>query len=261
MENTKLNSRSFRRYNWLPDAVDARDFLYSLKVTAPKKLPPQVDLRSKCSPVFDQGQIGSCTANALAGAFEFLEKEGIDRLTPSRFSHASRLFIYYNERSLEGTVDQDAGAQLRDGIKSLAKMGVCKEATWKYEQTLVFKKPSDQAYTEAQSHTISQYLKISNLDELKDSLANGFPVAFGFTVYESFESPEVAQTGIMPIPSPQERALGGHAVLAVGYDDTKKALWVRNSWGPEWGQGGYFLMPYAIITDLKLAQDFWAIHQ
>ncbi len=259
------------RYNWKPDLPDQRDFLFSERVSAPTTLPSTVDLRSQCSPVFDQGQIGSCTGNALAGAIEFLELKELkakgpastdpEVFTKGKFAHASRLFIYYNERLIEGTTGQDAGAQLRDGVKCLVQYGVCRESTWKYGSPDLLKKPSAKAYDEAKPHSISTYLRIQTLDEMKQCLATGFPFAFGFTVYESFESQAVATSGVMPMPEPSERVLGGHAVLAVGYDDASERLIVRNSWGAKWGQKGYFTMPYAYATAKKLAQDFWTIRK
>lgn len=256
-----------RKYNWIPDLPDQRDQLFSEKVTAPPEIPASIDLRHECSPVFNQGQIGSCTGNALAGALEFLEKKELKKssakkgqvFTPGKFTHVSRLFIYYNERLIEGTTDQDAGAQLRDGVKALVQYGACRETTWKYSATQLLKKPSAKAYQEAKDHEISTYLRLQSLEEMKQCLASGFPFAFGFTVYESFESATVAKTGVMPMPKPSERTLGGHAVLAVGYDDEKEVLIVRNSWGTQWGMAGYFFMPYAYFEKKSLAQDFWTL--
>lgn len=262
-----------RRYNWIPDLPDHRDRKFIETVVAPVQLPNKVDLRAQCSPIVNQGQIGSCTGNALAGAFEFLEMRDLAQAVRqprsvkdpesfgAQFASLSRLFIYYNERALEGTVKSDGGAQLRDGIKVLANNGVCRESVWKYQSSLVLKKPTVAAYKEALAHKITSYLSIANLQELQQSLALGFPVAFGFAVFESFESPEVARTGRMPLPAAGETQLGGHAVLAVGYDDEASCLIVRNSWGAEWGDKGYFYMPYDYIVQLKLALDFWTIRK
>ena len=264
--------RMRHRYNWHPDLPDQRDLLYSERIPAPAKLPTAVDLRSQCSPVFDQGQIGSCTGNALAGNLEFLELKELgagdgtgasnpEVYTRGKFAHVSRLFIYYNEREIEGTTGQDAGAQIRDGVKSLVKFGACREATWKYGPSQVLKEPSTKAYDEGAAHRISQYLRILSLSEMKQCLASGFPFVLGFTVYESFESPTVAKTGVMPMPEPGEKVLGGHAVMAVGYNDASSTLIVRNSWGTGWGQKGYFEMPYEYADAKKLAQDFWTVRR
>ena len=262
-----------RRYNWLPDLPDQRDYMFSLQIPEklPKRLPSQKDLRDQCSTIFDQGKIGSCTGNALAGAIEFLEllqlNDSIDDVgqseifSPQNFEPVSRLFIYYNERFLEGHVKQDAGATLRDGIKALVQWGVCPESAWNYEISNLYAKPSARCYKEAKSHSISNYFRLETLTDMRQCLANGFPFTLGFMVYESFESPQIAKTGIMPMPSLQERAVGGHAVLVVGYNDRSKHLIVRNSWGKKWGQDGYFMMPYAYVENPRLAQDFWTVRQ
>jgi C1A family cysteine protease len=167
----------------VPDLPDHRDFAFAKVSKAPKKLPPSVDLRAGCSPVEDQGQLGSCTGNALAGAVEFLElKNG------KTFEDASRLFIYYNERVIEHTVTQDAGAMIRDGIKTLAKQGVCSETSWPYVISKFAKKPGTSCYTQARRHCITAYARISTLDDMRSCLAEGFPFVFGFTVYARFES-------------------------------------------------------------------------
>jgi C1A family cysteine protease len=169
---------------------------------------------------------------------------------------------------MEHTVAQDAGAQIRDGIKSVVKQGVPPESEWPYSENLsvVISKPNSQAYTDALQHTVISYHRISArtspafLNLMKACLADGYPFAFGFTVYSAFEGAEVAKTGILKMPNKQKESIvGGHAVLAVGYDDKKKAILVRNSWGTGWGLKGYFWMPYAYISDSKLASDFWTI--
>jgi C1A family cysteine protease len=268
IKKTKPKRSQIKRvYNWRPDLPDYRDHLY-LKVVKPMATPDTIDLRPQCSPIVNQGKIGSCTGNALAGAIEFVEKQELktkskpaSEVFATRFAAVSRLFIYYNERALEGTTTQDAGGRLRDGVKTLTNLGVCRESTWQYKQTLLFNKPTVTAFKEALQHCISEYLKVQTLVEIKQCLAQGYPVAFGFSVYESFESPEVARSGQMPLPAANEQMLGGHAVLAVGYQDATQTLIVRNSWGTEWGDNGYFYMPYAYIEKLKLAQDFWTIRK
>lgn len=178
----------------------------------------------------------------------------------------SRLFIYYNERVMENTVNEDAGAMIRDGIKSVAKQGVCSEKRWPYDPSPfppnphLTKKPTAPCYTEALKHTAVQYQRISrSLSQMKGCLAAGYPFVLGFTVYESFESSAVARTGKMPMPSPRESVIGGHAVLAVGYNDRQNYFRVRNSWGSQWGMKGYFTMPYAYLLDENLSDDFWQI--
>jgi len=246
-----------RNYGWVRDLPDHRDLMFSAALTA---LPPKADVRASIDvtkwPVYDQGQLGSCTANAIAGALEFDEiKEG----KPSPFI-PSRLFIYYCERVIEGTVNSDGGAQIRDGVKVVAKIGVPPESDWPYDISKFEQKPPVPAYQDATRERVSNYMRVPQVAvQLRACLASGYPFVFGFTVYESFESQQVAQTGVMPMPQPQEAVVGGHAVCAVGYDDSQNVVIVRNSWGAAWGRQGYFLMPYAYILDQHLASDFWTM--
>ena len=216
---------------------------------------PKADLRDECPPLYDQGNLGSCTANAIAGAYEFDQtRQGLPDFMPSR------LFIYYNERTLEGTVDSDSGAMIRDGIKSVAKLGVCPEDEWPYDPARFRYRPSAKCFKDAAEHQAVVYRNVlQTLPQLRGCIASGTPVVFGFSVYESFESREVARTGAVPMPKRREKQVGGHAVLAVGYDDTDERFIVRNSWGASWGADGYCTMPYGYLTSPQLAADFWAI--
>lgn len=259
--------RRILRYGWKPDLPDQRDFNYAVPHATAAALPTKTDLRPGCPPVYDQGQLGSCTANAIAGAIEFdQKKESLPEFTPSR------LFIYFNERVMEGTSPTvDGGAQIRDGLKSIASLGACKETSWPYDDTNTdpapcptckfAQKPSAACYTEAKQHKIKAYQRLNSalLNTLKGCLASGYPFIFGFTVYQSFESQQVAQTGIVPMPGPSEKVVGGHAVLAVGYDDSTSQFIVRNSWRAAWGIQGYCMMPYNYLMNGQLADDFWTI--
>lgn len=244
------------RYGWRPDTPDQRDHLYSAPL-AGVVLPAKVDLRASCPPVYDQGQLGSCTSNAIAGALEYDQiKQKLPEATPSR------LFIYYNERVMEHSVSEDAGAEIRDGVKSVNKQGACAESLWPYDISRFTVKPSQACYAAAKQHkTVSYQRVLQNLTQMKACLASGSPIIFGFTVYESFESDAVAQTGIVPTPSHHESVLGGHAVLCVGYDDATQRFLVRNSWGTSWAgpMQGYCTMPYAYLLSASLASDFWTI--
>ena len=248
-------SYKISRYGWLPDLPDHRDHYYAAPVEWVGALPPSTDLRAQCPPVYDQGQLGSCTANAIAGAIEFDRlKQKVTDFTPSR------LFIYYNERVIERTVDIDSGAQIRDGIKSVAKQGDCPETEWPYVIAKFKTKPPAKCYADALQYRVLSYQRlVPLLSQLKGCLASGYPFVFGFTVYESFESPQVARTGHASLPGAGERAIGGHAVAAVGYQDAKQWFLIRNSWGNRWGLKGYFTLPYAYLTDENLASDFWTI--
>lgn len=250
---TAKYSYKVNKYGWKPDLPDQRDHLLSLDMPADvASLPKSIDLRPGCPPVFDQLELGACTGNALEGNVGFI--------WPG-FA-GSRLFIYYGERAIEGTIKQDAGAMIRDGIKVLAKVGVCLESTWPYNVAAFAKKPPDAAYKEARGYRITEYQRLPrNLVSMKTCLAAWYPFVFGFSVYESFESDSVAKTGVMPMPAKSESMLGGHAVTAVGYDDAKQMMLVRNSWGANWGQNGYFWMPYAYFTTSGLSDDFWTIRK
>jgi C1A family cysteine protease len=257
-------------FNWKRDLPDFRDWKYSKHhLLTAEPLPLSIDLRMQMPPVVDQGQAGSCTANALSGALGFLESQALqnkisspEEFNPNTFIPFSRMFIYYNERLIEGDPNQDNGAQIRDGIKTLVQYGGCDEAIWPYELNNLFAKPSDPCYAEALQHKISAYYSLDNdLYQLKHALTSGYPIVFGFTVYSSFESPEVASTGIMSMPQPTEDVEGGHAVLMVGYNDQDQHFIVRNSWGTSWGQQGYFLMPYQYVSNPDLADDFWVVNR
>jgi len=243
-----------RKYGWKKQLPDFRDLKYSL--VSPIQLPPLVDLRPNCPSILDQGNLGSCTANAISNAFLFEKMKQKDAI----LFQPSRLFIYYNERAIEGTIRLDSGAQIRDGIKTINKQGVCSEIEWPYTTSKFKTKPSAKCFIDALQNQLLQYLSISqDLTSLKSSLAQGYPFPFGFSVYESFESDEVAKTGIVPMPSKDEKCMGGHAVLAVGYDDSKKAFIVMNSWGTSWGDKGFFYLPYDYMTNANLASDFWSL--
>lgn len=241
-----------RRYAWIPDLPDRNDARFMVQRRA-ANLPARVDLRANCSPVDDQGSLGSCTGHAIAGALEYYARRS------GKPADYSRLFIYYQERVVERTVKSDAGAMIRDGVKACVKLGAPLESLWPYDVTKFKRRPTVRAYADAAKRKIAGYRRVPNLDTMRADLADGDPVVFGFTVYERFESDEVARTGRVPMPGDGERALGGHAVVAVGYDDAESALIVRNSWGASWGMAGYFTLPYGYVLDRHLSDDFWTL--
>lgn len=243
-----------RVYNLKADQLDLRDYIHCpMLITHPKELLDVVDHRSECSPIVDQGKLGSCTANAIvSGLREYLLLQA-----KQSWVALSRLFLYYEERLLEGTVNQDSGAEIRDGMKVLTNIGVCPEAENPYDITKFTNPPTKQNILDANQYKISKYQRVSNLTMLKAALMEGQMVVIGIKVYSSFESEEVAKTGIVPIPDiEKEELLGGHAVLVVGYDDTKEWAIVRNSWGENWGDKGYFYLPYEYWTK-KFTMDMW----
>ncbi len=239
-------------YGWKRSLPTHTHPLFTATVAA-AALPSTVDLRSQCPAVYDQGQLGSCTGNAWAGLVEFLLlKEGQTDFIPSR------LFIYYNERALEDDTAQDAGASLSDGAQVVSSQGCPHEALWPYDISQFAVQPPPGVYEDGRQHLTFDVQQVSqDLASMKEVLANGLPIVVGFTVYQSFESAQVAKTGIVPLPRRREQILGGHAVMVVGYDDHQSRFLVRNSWGMSWGLQGYFLMPYAYLTNSRLADDFW----
>jgi C1A family cysteine protease len=240
---------------YLPDQMDRRDLLYSAPLAHLQALPARVDLRTTgyLPDPYDQGELGSCTANASGMAFQFVNrKQGRDDILPSR------LFTYYNSRDMEGTVKSDAGAFVRDAIKSLAQYGDCAEDLWPYEIAKFTVKPKAKCYKKASKHQALQYARVArSLSQMKGCLAGGLPFVIGFSVYESFDS--IGSDGLMPFPKDGEALVGGHAVLVVGYDDAMGRLIIRNSWGNGWGDGGDFYMPYSIALDENQSDDFWRI--
>jgi|HubBroStandDraft_2_1064218.scaffolds.fasta_scaffold106151_1 C1A family cysteine protease len=260
--------RKISNLGWIPDLPDPRDLVYSAPLRVLQALPDSVDL-SPAFLVYDQGQIGSCTANALAAAVQF------DRLKNGQGPDfiPSRLFIYYNERVIEGDPGNDGGAHLRDGIKTLQKQGVCPEDEWAYDDTPapfeggpfpIGSKPATQptqtCYNDAANYQIVNYQQLNqNLSQLQGCLASGYPFVFGFTVFSTWYHTDPTPT-IIPIPPANDSVIGGHAVLCVGYDNSANLFKIRNSWGPNEGDHGYFYMPYAYLTSTDLADDFWVIN-
>lgn len=250
--NKELKSKKIKKYGWNRSLPDMRDFYYSSPMTLTAS-PPLVDLRPGCPAVYDQDSLGSCTAQAIAGLVEYLKKKQAKEVfTPSR------LFIYYNERLIEGTVREDAGATIRSGLKVVSQLGSPHESLWWYNIDKFAVKPSRKVYVDGLNHQVLHYTRVSNtnLYDMRACLASGFPIVGGFAVYSSFESSAVANTGIVPMPTKSESLLGGHAILIVGYDDVKQRFIVRNSWG-NWGDKGYCYMPYIYLTNTQLADDFW----
>ena len=237
-------------YGCIADTKDKRDLRYSI----PEKqiLPMLVDLRPDCPSVEDQGQLGSCTSFATGAAIRFARKK--QSLPDFVTSH---LFLYYNSRKIKS---EDTGATIRDSIKAASKQGDCPEVEWPYDIERFALKPPKQVYDDALKDRAVSYLRVSQtVTQMKSCLASGFPIVVGFSVYESFESEQVARTGIVPMPSSRESLLGGHAVLCCGYRESDQKFILRNSWSSGWGDKGYFYMDYEYLADYDLASDFWTI--
>jgi len=215
------------------------------------KVFPYVNLSSKIPIMYDQGNLGCCTANALCYAY----------IANDNKYNPSRIFLYYNERKLDMDIPDDAGSTLSQGITALKKYGVCTEISCPYIQSKFAIKPSNAAYSEGLKHEVIQASIVKQtLQSLKGCLTSGEPFVVGIQIYDSFESDAVAANGIVPMPDVQnENLLGGHAVICVGYDDGNKWWIMKNSWGDKWGANGYFYLPYAYLTNLDLAGDIWKI--
>lgn len=237
-----------RVFNWKPSYKNHLDQKYEVTESLP--LPTAVTLRAECPPVMDQGQMGSCTGNALAGHFNFMKfKVGLT-------FQASRLFIYYNERLKENDVLEDSGATtMRDGLVSLYGWGVCTEESWPYNLDDLFPKPGPGLYHEAQANKIKSFRKLSTMTDRKHCLASGKPFVFGIPVYASFESQDTSRTGVIPMPGWLDQLLGGHALLCMGYDDQTSEYLFMNSWGTSWGEAGFGRLPYDYME--QMSSDCW----
>lgn len=244
-----------RRLGWIPDRPDHRDLKYS--AVMPKiALPESVDLSPGMPEVWNQGDLGSCTAQSIAGAIAYarIKQKETPEFTPSR------LFIYFNERAIEGTINEDAGAYIRTGIKVTNKIGFCDEELWPYNVDKFKVAPITKAYKNADLYKVASYYRMdgTKLDHIRTCLAAGFPFVFGFTVYDNMVEADT-NGGIIPMPKADSRDEGGHAVCAVGYNDKTKLIKFRNSWGTDVGDKGYYYIPYEYITNPNLSDDFWTI--
>lgn len=244
-----------KNLGWIRDLPDQRDHV--LRLSTAQKLPSIYEMKFPAA--YDQGQLGSCTAQATCGAFQFTENEQ-DGNAPI----PSRLALYYWTRLSMGTESYDSGASIRDALKAVARYGMCKESIWPYDTSRFSKQPNANAIAEAAKHKLEgkAYGRIERtVISLKTCLAANNPIVFGFTVYESFMSEEMKKTGMMQMPKLHESVVGGHAVLMIGYDDAKRCFLIRNSWGPTWGIKGNFWMPYDYAISKRLADDFWSMYK
>jgi C1A family cysteine protease len=244
-----------RKYNVKIERVKSECLhLLSLEKRLPGRMLPRiVDLRtnSKMPSVYDQEDIGSCTAQAFCAAYQFLDNNSF---------MGSRLFLYYNERKLENNIPDDSGATLESGISCLTKYGLCPESEWPYDTKKFSVKPPDSCYTSALKEKLLKFKNINNdRNTMRNFLNLGIPLVVGIAIYPSFESRAVEQTGIVPMPAKNGVMLGGHAVLVVGFNHKKGQWIVRNSWGTNWGDKGYFYLPYNYLLNRRLCTDIWVL--
>lgn len=233
-------------YNCDITRADPTTLTFKILPPPPSKMPAKVDLRVKMPPVYNQGNLGSSTANALCTVFAY----------DSAGYQGSRLFLYYNEHMLE----QGARTYLSNSVKCLEKYSICPDAEWPYDISKSAIRPPTVCYTDALKHVVVTASNIPNtIISMKHSLSLGIPFIVGIRIFESFESEAVTRTGFVPMPLPSEQILGGHAVVVCGYDDMKQLFIVRNSWGAGWGARGYFYLPYAYLKNPSYSSDLWAI--
>jgi C1A family cysteine protease len=226
------------RFKVRADPVDWRDRYYDFaRIESPRE---RVDLRPWASPVENQDHLGSCVGQAVVGAYELL----LNKADATKFTDLSRLFVYYNARLLDNSTNEDVGAFVRDGIKAIEKYGVCSEQIWPYLVERFAYAPSIQSYEDARTRLIKKYYRLKNVKDMIDALNADLPVVTSFNVYDSFDELEYSRNHILPMPRASENLVGGHAITFVGYDLSKKLFIARNSFGEDWGDRGYFLVPF-----------------
>jgi C1A family cysteine protease len=247
-------SKIGRRYGLLPSGYDPRDLKLAAAPLMPSAGDPVVDLSSWLGPVKDQGQLGACTAFADTGNREYLAR---------RFEHTtpifSPLFTYALERLRDGVpLSQDSGSTARTACWVMNHQGACLESDYPYNSANFASAPTPALLAEALNYRAGAYHLLQSIDDVISCLASGYPVLYGFNVYDSFESDAVASSGLVPMPQAGESLLGGHETLIFKKDDPARMFTVRNEWGPNWGQGGNFLLPYDVFNALVI--DCWMQH-
>lgn len=245
-----------RSYGLRRDRHDPRDRLFMPPpglLSAP--LPPAADVRRCCPPVMDQGELGACVEHGTTGALRYLLISAGRPDVP-----LSRLQLYYDVRKREGTIDDDAGGEIRDAIKCVATAGVAPERDWPYDVKKFKLPPPPACYVDPLRLRAISYERVAvSVLEVKSALAAGFPVVIGLDLYESFESDAVARTGVVPMPGRSEQMVGGHCMYAVGYGQRPHTFTVRNSWNTDWGDSGDCYFPEAYIGSGTYGSDYWVI--
>jgi hypothetical protein len=249
------DGQRFKLGGYRPEAQSSKDPKYSAHDRS-DPCPSAIDLRPYMTPVENQGNSNSCTANAMAGAYEYLA----NRLN-GQSEDVSRLFIYYNARQIDGTTDQDEGTYLKNCVQVLRKYGACSEKTWSFNIDQILEQPPKSAYREAAQFRVEAASRVDvDLHTMRSCLADGYPFAFGLQLFASFQ--KAGSNGLVPMPDPdREKHDGGHAMLCVGYSDPDQVFIVRNSWGEGWGDRGYCYIPYDYMTKTQYNGDCWTIRQ
>jgi C1A family cysteine protease len=248
-----MNSNKPKRiYNLVIERSRNEKIDYTLK----RILPLIIDLRKYFKYTFDQGDLGSCVSNSLCYIYDFLDKK--NKFIP----YPSRLFVYYNSRKLDDTINYDSGTTISQGVNSLKIYGTCNEKYCKYDINKFTSEPSLEAYNEAKTYKlkITSNITIQTLLNLKSILYSGFPFVVGILIYSSFEDDDANTTGVIKLPSAsKDTYLGGHSLICVGYNETKKIWIMKNSWGESWGDGGYCYLPYNYLLNPSLTGDIWVL--
>jgi C1A family cysteine protease len=247
-----------RRYGWIPDIPDIRDHICAMRAKDPW-FPQDFSLREKMPAIYDQGPVGSCVWNAAGSGHEYAQ----DRQPGGVTFTPSRLAGYWWTRLIEGTTQEDAGCCIRNAMKVIADTGVCPETEWPYIPSKFAEKPSDAAEAHAANHKAIEYARVPQTKQgiMECLYTQRFPVIFGATLYESFESEKTAESGVVPFPLLTESVIGGHAMTIVGWRHLRGTLYfeIRNSCGERWGDHGHAWMPAAYVTNIDLCADFWRI--
>lgn len=266
-EPVTLTPRKVQRYGWNPDLPDHRDHIFNLKnkILKPGQVAPTCDLTAGMPTPYDQLNLGSCTGNGWAGVMEYREaQQGETSGTPSR------LFIYQNELIADGCFGQDNGAQIRDGAKVVANLGVPPESVWPYDLSQFTVKPPDSVYQQAKKYEALAYERIlvgGPGAPMRTAISMGLPIVFGMPVPDYFEQGWDPATQPLPVPGPNANIIGGHCMVVVGYDFSLQrfrvpVFKVRNSWGPSWGEAGYCYLDYRwFAADQSLASDMWVVQK
>ena len=240
---------------WKPQLPDIHDKVLSAARFGGAVIPAHRDDRASMPPVYNQKNTNSCTGQGTAGALQYMRrKQGLEDFIPSR------MFIYYNGRAMDGSQGFDGGSQVRNVIKSVATSGACSETDWTFDTSHINSRPTDKCYTDAKTDLVTSYAAVpQDIDAIRACLAHDIPIVFGFSIYSQFESDAMAQSGMLEMPGTFSIQLGGHCVVACGYSDKSKVVICRNSYGSDWGDKGYFYVPYSYVCNPGLAADFWQI--